>query len=791
MKRLSQTREVSAQFGGKINGLIELRQLDLCVPDGLIFDQKILSDWWQPFLLAHHAREEWATLTPQDVLTALEGVEFPESWKVICQEWLSLNQSYIVRSSAVEEDGVEHSFAGQYESIGGCRTLDDLIQAIKQCISFLFHERVQAYWQRSQLLADPYQLAILIQEEVPAELAGVCFTTAPDSIEDHVMLVEVVEGHGAALVDGSSRPEAIRLDWFSPQYVVGKLSISQQEQVHAAACLVMLHFQKPMDIEFAFVDQQLYLLQARPITELSARVAHGSWTNTNFRDGGVSSQSCPPLMRWLYQRVWQESLSRFMVEAGLFGQEEIEELSCVRYARLYWNVDQVKRAMCQIPGYVEADFDDELGVDKFYEGAGHQTPWTLLSVYRLLTIASKVNRIKKSHQATIQIVYDQAQEQLNAICQQLPSLSSTDQLRALWEEVVYQHHMHLEGTYFWQVFINTVFLSMKKTALLKIVTLEDFFVLIEELGDLSHVLPLKRIAEIVESDKPDQLLEGFRSEFGYHSSRELDLLTPSYEEDLTPIKEQVAFLRAHPQAFERFRTSLEGRVDHKERVAAIYQGLSSRQAKKVERTVAELRELLWWRERLKDISTKTYHVVRQVSLRLGERYVSEGYIDQAEGIFFLLPEQVLAPTDFRREVANARLYTSAYTACSAPNDLRAEQRICQSTSNQVLRGRGANHGLVTAPVRVLNDVSEVGQIQAGEILVARFTDTGWSYAFGHLAGLITEYGGVLCHASIVARECGIPAIVCAVDATKKLQTGMLVTMNGTTGDIMIEEENKE
>ena len=71
--------------------------------------------------------------------------------------------------------------------------------------------------------------------------------------------------------------------------------------------------------------------------------------------------------------------------------------------------------------------------------------------------------------------------------------------------------------------------------------------------------------------------------------------------------------------------------------------------------------------------------------------------------------------------------------------------------------------------------------------MTRFTDTGWSHAFSSIAGLITETGGVLCHASIVAREFGIPTVVCADGATNYLETGMLVSVDGTTGEIRVHE----
>ena len=109
-------------------------------------------------------------------------------------------------------------------------------------------------------------------------------------------------------------------------------------------------------------------------------------------------------------------------------------------------------------------------------------------------------------------------------------------------------------------------------------------------------------------------------------------------------------------------------------------------------------------------------------------------------------------------------------------------------SQTLLTGMPASSGKVTGRVRVLLDLADIETIEPGEILVTRYTDTGWSYVFGILGGLVTEYGGVLCHASIVARECGIPALVCAKNATQLLETGMLVTLDGRRGEIRIHEE---
>ena len=105
-----------------------------------------------------------------------------------------------------------------------------------------------------------------------------------------------------------------------------------------------------------------------------------------------------------------------------------------------------------------------------------------------------------------------------------------------------------------------------------------------------------------------------------------------------------------------------------------------------------------------------------------------------------------------------------------------------------IQGLGANNGKVTGVARVIRDFSEIDRLKEGDILVTRFTDTGWTPKFAILSGIVTEYGGILCHAAIVSREYGIPAIVCCKDAMKKIRDGQIITVDGTTGTVTIGAE---
>ena len=110
--------------------------------------------------------------------------------------------------------------------------------------------------------------------------------------------------------------------------------------------------------------------------------------------------------------------------------------------------------------------------------------------------------------------------------------------------------------------------------------------------------------------------------------------------------------------------------------------------------------------------------------------------------------------------------------------------------SDTVRGLGANNGTVTGTARVIRDFSEIGRLRQGDILVTRFTDTGWTPKFAVLSGIVTEYGGILCHAAIVSREYGIPAIVCCKDAMSRIQDGQIITVDGTQGTVLIHREKQ-
>jgi pyruvate,water dikinase len=103
-----------------------------------------------------------------------------------------------------------------------------------------------------------------------------------------------------------------------------------------------------------------------------------------------------------------------------------------------------------------------------------------------------------------------------------------------------------------------------------------------------------------------------------------------------------------------------------------------------------------------------------------------------------------------------------------------------------LAGSGVSAGVAEGRARVIIDpVREV--LEKGEILVAPFTDPGWTPLFINAAGLVMEVGGMMTHGSVVAREYGIPAVVCVPGATSRIRTGQRIRVHGDGGYVEILE----
>src|SRR5688572_24768785 len=175
---------------------------------------------------------------------------------------------------------------------------------------------------------------------------------------------------------------------------------------------------------------------------------------------------------------------------------------------------------------------------------------------------------------------------------------------------------------------------------------------------------------------------------------------------------------------------------------------------------------------------------RRRLVRIGRGMREDGVVADADDVFFLtLPELVrLAKRneDVRDRIARRRATFTQYRDVRPPLVVTSEG-IPEPPATEALRGDPASPGVARGRARVVLDPARDGRLEAGEILVAPFTDPGWTPLFLRAAAVVTEVGGMLSHGAVVAREFGLPAVVNVTDATSLLRTGEMIEVDGTTG----------
>jgi pyruvate,water dikinase len=187
--------------------------------------------------------------------------------------------------------------------------------------------------------------------------------------------------------------------------------------------------------------------------------------------------------------------------------------------------------------------------------------------------------------------------------------------------------------------------------------------------------------------------------------------------------------------------------------------------------------------------------IKRIFERLGRLMERDGLLEHGADIVFLTIDEVtavvqgrLSPEEAVGLVAARRRESIANRDLAHPDFLEADRPIAEvppARGGRELQGQGVSPGVARGRVRILRSFDEMDRLQAGEVLVARATDPGWTPLFLLASALILELGSVLSHGAVVAREYGLPAVVNVEGATRLLQDGDEVTVDGQTGRIVL------
>ncbi len=770
---------------------------------------------------------------------------------------------FAVRSSAGNEDSSENSFAGQFDTFLYVNK-NDVVNKVKEVYMSAFSDRIETY-RKENNIKDIFIPSVIVQKMVNSRCAGVAFGANPVNSNIKEIVISAVYGLGSGLVDGIATADTYiisnnnidkriaKKDFFHimekgevvqknvDSELIDKQILSDDEinEVKELVKKASDFFGRFQDIEWAYEDNKLYLLQSRPITTLGKNKDSkiNVFDNSNIVEsyGGITTPLTFSFIRMVYENVYIELCKIFKVK-----QEKIElnsqmfkSMLALIDGRVYYNLYGWYGMLSLFPG---------LGNNKkFMEqmmGVKESLPEDLFPVPEatfkdkiglLNTGLGLVNGFFKIRRMTNNF-YGRLNDALED-----KDIKNMD----LYELHDYYYELESKLLHKWDAPLVNDFLAMIFYGKLK-QECRDIF---KEEGDLIHndllcneggiisSEPAKKIKEMAKIVKDnDELLELLESGDVYKTQKEL----PKYEEFynllnqyldkfsdrcLQELKLETLTLKDNPISLYSSIATFARRIkntniveidERKNRIEAerkVNKKLILNPIKKAKFKfiLNQARFTVKNRENLRFERTRLFGRVRELFLQIGFILASMNVIEEKRDIFYLEVDEILFYIDgksttnnlkelikirkeqyFKYKETNPDNRFYSYGAVNIGNDFKREIiRDNKSENLKVdLKGIGASPGKVTGKVRIIKNPANA-KLEQGEILVAEYTDPGWIMLFPAASGILVERGSLLSHSAIVSRELGIPAVVGITGLINSLKDGDIVELDGTTGNVSI------
>jgi pyruvate,water dikinase len=844
-------------FGGKANRLIEMVQQGFQVPFGGVLHAKAFDLFLNENTTLNNAIQ---SLISSDSVANYEWVEseinssiFPSSIEIELRQFYDLMnekgiKSLAVRSSGTLEDGANSSFAGQFESYLNILSFESLKLSIIKCWTSLFGKKVITYCKNNAINIKEFAMCVVIQEQIRSDFSGVLFTVNPLTGHDKEMVVEAVSGVGEALVQGNSIPDMYRYNWYDETIEIARFGKQEQllfaeeaveglswRTLHTqnqlltetqiielcAKCLDIQQFYgEPLDIEWAIFNNVVYILQARPLTAIHFKVEY-EWSTADLKDGGISSSITTPMMFSLYEYVFENTIHAFLSSIHVLPKQKFNKWFNWWFGYSYWNMLATKEGVKQVPGFNERNFDKSLGIEPDYEGDGFVTKYTLKSIFKgiQILIASKKSIAKraaicKNDIQTTRLYF----EKIENLYKTEISLES---LMEFFKPMILNHYLQIEGSYFYTIYDNSNAATFCQEAIEKANKKREhkinYLNLVAGLSNLSHMRPTYELWDLSELIKkndsattfyakhdPNSLIELIKTnqdfpnktellqyieKYKYHSLRELDIMVANWDEDLKqPIELLLSFIKNTTIHNPKLATKTlnECYIQEKKK-------LDSRALNK---QLAMHRHLLWWREEMRDYSSKMYYHIRKMLLIIGRKMAEEGLLNEVNDVFFLKFEELFDYTNSKDKVKyltrieKNKIFYRSFKNFRNPNEIWQHKDFTKTTESiksgtSTLVGIAGAHGYVKGKAMVIESIFDAESIREGDILVTKFTDPSWTIYFARISGLVTESGGMLSHGAVVSREYGIPAVLGVKNSTKIIKSGDTIEIDGDSGIVNI------
>ncbi|MEU4765921.1 rifamycin-inactivating phosphotransferase [Actinosynnema sp. NPDC023794] len=748
-----------------------------------------------------------------------------------------------VRSSATAEDLPGASFAGQQDTYLNVVGPAAILRHISRCWASLFTERAVTYRLRNGFDHRKVHMAVVVQRMVLPHASGVLFTADPVTSNRKVATVEATFGLGEALVSGLVNADAyqVRDDEVIAKAVAAKeiaveaspdggtreqpieparreqpaLTDAQVVRLVRLGRRVEAHFGRPQDIEWCLVDDGFHVVQSRPITTLFPIPEVDDRENHVYVSVG-HQQMMTDAMKPLGLSVWQLTTTRPMAEAGgrLFVDATRLLASPASRAGLLEVVgksdpliEDALRTVIERDGFLPSFPDD--GPAQSIPGA---EPVAIEADPALVTelvergeasVAAVEREIRtKSGSELLDFILADFEELRRVLFDPRGIKPIMAAMRATWwlNEHLHEWLGEKDAADALSQSVPHNVTSEMGLALLDVAdVIRPHPGVVAFLRDAAHEDFLDGLVELDGGREARDAIVAYLDKYGMRCVGEIDITRPRWSERPTMLLPLLLSNVKNLEPGAGGRRFEQGRQDAWQKEQEVLERLRAlpdgkRKAEETKRNIDLVRTFAGYREYPKYGMIRRYFVYKQALLAEAERLVRDGVLREAEDIFFLrfqeLQEVVRANQVDHELVSRRKDAFRSHQALTPPRVLTSDGETLNGAYRRddlpagALVGLAVSAGIVEGRARVILDMAEA-DVEPGDILVTTHTDPSWSPLFVAIAGLVTEVGGLMTHGAVIAREYGLPAVVGVERATRVIQDGQRIRVDGTDGHVEI------
>lgn len=808
--------------GGKGANLGKMARAGLPVPPGfcvttdaykLFINEMDLWTEMEHLLATLPAREAGAKIRER-----IENAPMPESIsKSILEAYANLNSgsaTVAVRSSATAEDLADASFAGQQESYLGIRGNENLILHVRRCWASLWTERAIAYRERNHFPHQQVSLAVVVQEMVASDVAGVLFTVNPVTNNKDEMFVNAAYGLGESVVSGRVTPDtfrvarrrfrvleqtrgtkATRIDMTGGGTAESNTAPTERERLSvddsalrrlsALGEKVEKYYGAPQDIEWAIANGQLYLLQTRPVTSLTVNTPRPHTLNrTQHAIVNDILEHYPEPPYPLDYLAVTDSYQQFMDVLHDYGVDLPPSNEIILL-----NKDGIPTIVPPSPRlnfrffysfvylYKKLSSDPNLWINR--QRAGFSVE---------LNALGKVDVTQLNNQELIQFIRGAVDITSRVGAIRFRDFIIPAVIRSAFLKLLMGFARDSERIHVMDLLGNLPY----KTAVIDH-ALHQLASEAEKLPQAGEILlntPLDSVMPAIQKNAEGKILLGKVQAFlDEHGARTMRMYLPfsnrSWSETPATLLTTIAVILR----------SDKPRSDLHDQYTGIRQRILSGLP-------------TWFRSRFLSTLEKfrTGHIARESTLytieegflqarrgvdEAAQRLLNDGALPNLEQIIYLTLTELYAalngslPSNETTQLVLCRAKARPQAMKSWRGQWQTAKRSTPNTS--VLTGLSGSSGYAEGTVKVITGPAEFDKLQPGDVLVCPYTDPAWTPLFTLASAVVSDTGGPLSHAAIVAREYGIPAVLGTQTATSQFKDGDTISVDGQSGEVKLLE----